>query len=277
MTIGVFLVVLLAAALHATWNALVKGGSDKLLTTIMVTGSAALIAMVLLPFLPAPARPSWPFIAASTILQYGYFILVAQTYRVADMSQTYPLMRGTAPLLVAVASMAFLHEPLAPLAWLGVLMICCGIIGMAAGRRVRPGRGVGLALLNAVVIAGYTLIDGAGVRRSGAPASYTLWIFLMTGAPFTIWAIAARRQAFHRYVASHWPAGLVGGMGTILAYGLALWAMTLAPVAMIAALRETSILFAIAISALFLKERVRFASIAGACIIAAGAIVLRLA
>jgi drug/metabolite transporter (DMT)-like permease len=277
MTIGVFLVVLLAAALHATWNAVVKGGDDKLLTTILVTGSAALIAIALLPFLPPPARPSWPFIAASTILQYGYFILVAQTYRIADMSKTYPLMRGTAPLLVALASMALLQEPLAPLAWLGVILICCGIIGMAAGRRVRPDKGVGLALLNAVIIAGYTLIDGAGVRRSGAPDAYTLWIFLLTGVPFLLWALAARRQVFLRYVVDHWPAGLVGGLGTILAYGLALWAMTHAPVAMIAALRETSILFAIAISALFLKERVRLVSIAGTCIIAAGAIVLRLA
>ncbi|CAN5239801.1 DMT family transporter [soil metagenome] len=277
MTIGVFLVVLLAAALHATWNAVVRGGSDTLLTTIMVTGSAALIAIALLPFLPAPARPSWPFIAASTILQIGYFILVARIYRIADMSETYPVMRGTAPLLVAVASVVFLHEALAPLAWLGVILICCGILGMTAGRRMRPGKGIALALLNALVIASYTLIDGAGVRRSGAPASYTLWIFLLTGAPFALWALAARGQAFRRYVAGNWPAGLVGGLGTIMAYGLALWAMTLAPLAMIAALRETSILFAIAISALFLKERVRFGSVAGACIIAAGAIVLRLA
>jgi drug/metabolite transporter (DMT)-like permease len=281
VNISVFLIVLLAAALHATWNAVVKGGGDKLLTTVLVTGSAALIAMVLLPFISMPARSSWPFIAGSTVLQIGYFVLVAQAYRIADMSATYPVMRGTAPLLVAVASVTFFKESLAPVAWLGVVTICVGILSMATARRTArskgEGRGVALALLNAVVIAGYTLIDGAGVRRSGAPAAYTLWIFLLTGVPLAIWALAVRRQTFRRYIAGNWHVGFIGGIGAVTSYGLALWAMTIAPVAMVAALRETSILFATAISALILKERVSAARIAGACIIASGAIVLRLA
>ena len=188
MTITVFGIVLFAAALHATWNALVKGGDDKILTTILVAGSGAFIAILFLPFLPAPAEPSWPFLAASTVLQIIYYVLIAQTYRIADMGEAYPLMRGTAPLLVAVVSVTFLDEPFAPLAWLGVLTICAGILGMAVGRRAGRGKGVSLALLNAVVIACYTLIDGAGVRRSGAPAAYTLWIFLLTGAPLVLWA-----------------------------------------------------------------------------------------
>lgn len=151
---------------------MVKGGSDKLLTTSMVTGSAALIAIILLPFLPASARSSWPL--------------------------SLPDARHGA-LAGSRASVVFLQEALAPLAWLGVILICCGILGMTAGRRMRPGKGVALALLNAVVIASYTLIDGAGVRRSGAPPSYTLWIFLLTGAPFTLWTLAAKGQAFRRW------------------------------------------------------------------------------
>lgn len=277
MTMAVFLVVLFGAALHATWNALVKSGHDKTLSVTLVAGSAALIALVLLPFLPAPARPSWPFLAASIVFQIGYYVLVAQAYRVADMSETYPLMRGTAPLLVAVASVALLHEHLAPQAWFGVIILCVGILSMTAGRRAGSSKGVALALLNALVIAGYTLIDGIGVRRSGAPAAYTLWIFLLTGAPLALWAIATRRAAFRRYAAGHWPTGLIGGLGTILSYGLALWAMTVAPVPVVAALRETSILFGVAISALVLKERVSAARVAAACIIAGGAIALRLA
>jgi drug/metabolite transporter (DMT)-like permease len=133
-----------------------------------------------------------------------------------------------------------------------------------------------LALLNAVVIATYTLIDGAGVRRSGAPAAYTLWIFLLTGGPLMAWALAARGRALRHYAAGNWRSGLVGGMGTIASYGLALWAMTVAPVAMVAALRETAILFGVAISRLVLKERVGPARITGACVIAAGAVALRL-
>jgi len=277
MTLAVFALVLLAAALHATWNAIVKGGGDKMMTTALVTGSAALIALLCLPFLTVPGRASWPFIAASTVCQIGYFVLVAQTYRVSDMSQAYPLMRGTAPLLVAISSASVLGERLSPLAWLGVALICAGVVSMAFDRRPGQGMGVFLALLNAVVIASYTLIDGAGVRRSGAPAAYTLWLFLLTGAPLVMWALIARRQAFRRYVADHWRHGAVGGFGTVASYGLALWAMTLAPIAAVAALRETSILFAMAISGFVLKEKVNPARIAGVCITVAGAVVLRLA
>ena len=132
MELSVFAIVIFAAALHASWNAIVKGGGDTLLTTVLVTASAALIATVSLPFLPPPARASWPFIAASTVFQVVYFVLVARTYRVSDMSLTYPLMRGTAPLLVALASVAWLGEPLSRFARLGVGVICAGVLSMAA-------------------------------------------------------------------------------------------------------------------------------------------------
>lgn len=277
MTAAVFSIILLAAALHAIWNAVVKGGSDKLMTTVMIVGSAALISVVSLPFLTIPARDSWPFIGASSVFQISYYTVVARTYGVADMSETYPLMRGTAPLLVAIASIAFLGVTLAPAAWAAIAVICAGILAMAGGKRAGGRTGVDLALLNAVVIACYTLIDGAGVRRSGAAAAYTLWIFLLTGAPAAIWMLAARGAAFRRYVAVNWRLGMVGGVGTVASYGLALWAMTVAPVAVVAALRETSILFGVAISGILLKERVGPARITGACIIAAGAVVLRLA
>lgn len=277
MSAGIFGIVLVAAALHATWNAIVKGGGDTLLTTVLVTASAALIAIVVLPFLPPPSRASWAFIAASTVFQLGYFVLVARAYRIADMSLAYPLMRGTAPLLVAVASVAWIGEPLSPRAWLGVGIICAGILSMAAAVPRNAGKaGMALALLNAIVIAGYTLIDGVGVRRSGAPAAYTLWIFLLTGAALTAWALVARREAFRGYVGRNWQLGLIGGAGTISSYGLALWAMTIAPVAVVAALRETSILFGTAISAILLHERVGPTRIMAVCIIAVGAAALRL-
>jgi drug/metabolite transporter (DMT)-like permease len=276
MTVSVFALVLLAAALHATWNAVVKGGDDTTMTTGLVAGAGALIAVVALPFLPAPARASWPFIAASMVFQIGYFVLIARTYSLSDMSQAYPLMRGVAPLLVAIASATFLNEPLAPLAWLGVAVICAGVISMAVTLGPGQGKGVSLALVNAVVIASYTLIDGAGVRRSGSPGAYTLWLFLLTGAPYALWVLAARGGAFRRYALDNWPLGVAGGLGTVGSYGLALWAMTVAPIAVVAALRESSILFATAISGLVLKERVSPLRIAGACIIAGGAAILRL-
>ncbi|WP_206243876.1 EamA family transporter [Novosphingobium terrae] len=277
MSLTVFAIVLLGAILHASWNAIVKRGGDTLLTTILVTASAALIAAAALPFLPPPARASWPFIAASTILQIGYFVLVARTYRIADMSLAYPLMRGTAPLLVALASLTLMGEPLSRAAWLGVAIICMGILSMARAARHASRAGIVMALGNAIVIAGYTLIDAIGVRRSGAPPAYTLWIFLLTGMVLAGWALTMQRRNLLYYARQNWALGLVGGVGTAGSYGLALWAMTVAPVAVVAALRETSILFGVAIAALLLREHVSRAKLIGVGIIALGAAVLRLA
>ncbi|MBY8944586.1 EamA family transporter [Pseudomonas sp. SH10-3B] len=276
MSFDVFAIIMLGAALHATWNAVVKGGDDKLLTTCMIALMASLIASTVIPFLELPAKESWPFIGASVILQVVYFVLVASTYRIADMSQTYPIMRGTAPLLVATASVGLLSESLSSFAWLGIAVICIGILSMAATPGAGQRKGMFLALVNAAVIAGYTLIDGVGVRKSDAPAAYTLWIFLLTGIALAAWAFAARRREFYRYIAHHWRPGVIGGFGTVVSYGLALWAMTAAPIATVSALRETSILFGVVISALVLKEQLTRRRIVAACIIAGGAMVLRL-
>lgn len=276
MSLDVFAIIMLGAALHATWNAVVKGGDNKLLTTCMIASIASLIAATVIPFLELPAKESWPFIGASVILQVVYFVLVASTYHIADMSQTYPIMRGTAPLLVATASVGLLSESLSSFAWLGIAIICIGILSMAAAPSIGQRKGMLLALVNAAVIAGYTLIDGVGVRKSGAPAAYTLWIFLLTGLALAVWAFAVRRREFCRYLARHWRPGVIGGFGTVVSYGLALWAMTAAPIAMVSALRETSILFGVVISALVLKEQLTRRRIMAACFIAGGAMVLRL-
>jgi drug/metabolite transporter (DMT)-like permease len=277
VSLNVFAVVMAAALLHATWNALLKSSTDKLLATIMVMAGAAAVAVAALPFLTSPSRASWPYAALSSALQIFYFLLVAATYKIADLSQAYPLMRGTAPLLVAAVSAFEGSDSLSFVAWTGVIGICTGVFCMAAGSIFRGRRGVYLAMLNAVVIAAYTLIDGRGVRYSGSPAAYTLWVFLLSGLPLTAWAFARRGSAFVSYVARHWRIGTAGGLGATTSYGLALWAMTLAPVAVVAALRETSILFATAIAVLVLKEQVGRIRLFAACIIASGAAILRLA
>lgn len=277
MPMMVFAVVLSAALLHATWNAIVKSADDKFLITIIVTAAAAGIAAAFLPFLAVPARISWLYIAVSVLFQVVYFLLVARTYQVADMSQTYPLMRGTAPLLVALVTVFQAGDSLSRIAWIGVVGICVGISSLTLDIKLHHRKGIYLALLNALVIAAYTLIDGFGVRRSGAPAAYTLWIFLLTGLPLTIWAVVRKRVTFVAYVARHWRIGIVGGIGTTASYGLALWAMTIAPIAVVAALRETSILFGTLIAGLVLKEHIGVRRIIAACIIASSAAVLRLA
>lgn len=271
-----FNVVMFAALLHASWNAIVKGSGDKLLTTAMITVAAALLSAAILPALPSPARASWPFLAASAVLQSGYFVMVATTYRAADMAQAYPLMRGTAPLVVAAASVLFLGEMLPAAAWWGVGVICAGILALAAAAPGRDRRGTGLALATALVIACYTMVDGTGVRLSGTPAAYTLWLSLLTGIPFAAWLAIRRPPAFSGYLRRNWSVALIGSLGTLLSYGLALWAMTRAPIPVVSALRESSILFGTAISALVLKESVGPRRIGAALLILAGAATIRL-
>lgn len=277
MSLTVFEIVLVAAVLHASWNAIVKAGKNTVLTMVLVTASAALWAVVLLPVLPSPSPESWPYIALSAALQIVYFALVARIYRIADMSQTYPIMRGAAPLIVALAGTLFLDEALSSSAWLGVCIICSGILIMLWSGGQKSREGLILALLNALVISGYTLVDGIGVRLSAAPASYTLWIFLITGASIGCWATLTQCSQTRHYLRLNWHLGAVGGLGTLVSYGLALYAMTQAPVAVVAALRETSILFSAVISWLILKEHITVVRCVSVCVIAIGAITLRLA
>lgn len=177
MTLTVFCILLFAALLHASWNAIVKASGDKMYAAIGVSGSAALIALVMLPC-PAARAGQRPYLLASCALQVVYTVLVAKTYQVSDMSQTYPLMRGTAPLLVAAISVLFLGDRLSPLAWLGIGVICLAILAMAFNGRASSRKGIVLALINACFIAGYTLVDGTGVRLAGSALGYTLWTFL---------------------------------------------------------------------------------------------------
>ncbi len=278
ISLPVFGLILFAATLHASWNAFLKGSSDTLLSTTLVMGSAALIAVVALPFLPAPARESWPWLAVSASMQVGYLVLLVRIYHTVDMSLAYPLMRGSAPLTVALVSTLWLGEVLPGIGWIGIATICLGILAMAIGARgsLRPA-GLAMTLGNAAIIAAYTLTDAMGARASGTPAAYTLWLSLLTGIAMVIWAIPARGAALVRYARQGWHIGLVGGASTIVSYTIALWAMTMAPIAMVAALRETSILFATVISAVILRERVSRARVMAACVIAGGTMLLRLA
>ncbi|GAA4332287.1 DMT family transporter [Pigmentiphaga soli] len=275
MPFSVFAIVLFAAALHAGWNAAVKLGSDKTAASILVAASAAAIAAAVLPFLSLPQAPSWPFIAASALIHVAYFLLVGRAYHAGDMGQTYPLMRGTAPLVVAFVGTLFLGEPLTEGGAVGIFLICFGVLGMALGSRRGQARGIAYALVNALVIASYTLVDGLGVRNSGAPAAYTLWVFLLTGLPLGAYMAVRSRGAFKdQTVATLWRP-LLGGAASLLSYSLVLWAMTQASIPLVAALRETAILFGAAISILVFKENARPIRMAAACMIAAGATAMR--
>jgi len=273
----VFCLVLLAAVLHASWNAIVKGGGDKWLSTILVAAFSALASAPALLFLPAPAPASWPFLLASTVCQCLYFVLLARAYRLADLSQVYPLMRGCAPLLVTAVAVLAMGEVLPQSAFIGIGAICAGILAMACGLlRGETATGVPTALLNALVIAAYTLIDGVGVRRAGSPLAYLCWLLLLTGLPLMFCGLAFRGRELRAYLRRHWRFGLAGGIGSVGSYGVALWAMTQVPVAMVAALRETSILFGALISWRLLHERIGAQRLLAVAMIAVGAMALRL-
>ncbi|MBV2142735.1 DMT family transporter [Falsochrobactrum sp. TDYN1] len=281
MSGGVLLIVLCGAFLHASWNAIVKGSGDKFFAAASVTGAAGLIALFIVPFLPLPAPASWIYIALSTITQIFYMSLVAAAYKSGDMSEAYPIMRGTPPLLVALVSGPLVGELMGWKSWLGIVLICCGVLAMALEARRRnsatSSRTAMLALANAGFIAGYTIIDGLGVRVSGEPLSYTLWLFLVNAAPLTGWALYREPDRFIHYVRHRWRPAIIGGMGTLGSYGLALWAMTMAPIAVVAALRETAILFGVLISAFVLKEKVGLPRFLAAALIVLGAVTLRIA
>jgi len=272
------LAVLLGALLHASWNAAIKSGRDKFLDTVLVATGAGVIAALGLPFLPLPAPESIPYLLTSSVLQLIYFLLVAAAYRTGDMSYAYPLMRGTAVLLVASASSLLIGERLSGWAWIGILSISAGVLALTLlYRRSAPSLApTAFALGNAAIIASYTLVDGIGARLSGQSVAYTLWLSLLTAIPLLAWTAWNRPAAFAGYFKIRWMVGLGGGFCTLASYGLALWAMTRAPVATTAALREMSILFGMLISAGFLKERVGLSRMAAGAVIALGAAALRL-
>lgn len=278
MSLTVILLVLLGALLHAIWNALIKAGTDKSLDASLISAGGAITALPFLFFLPLPEASAWPYIGASAILQFIYFQLVAGAYRAGDIGLVYPIMRGCAPLLVAATSGFILNESLSPGAMLGTATICAGILTLALEARRGSGHAIRLALANACVIATYTYVDGIGARISGNAISYTLWMSLLPPVLLLTWAVSKRGAvAVAVHIRYNWWRGLIGGGGSIASYGLALWAMTKAPVATVAALRETSILFALLISVIVLKEKASpWRYLAGA-IIALGGLILKLA
>lgn len=278
MSLEVLLVVLLSAALHAGWNALVRASSDKFVDTGLIVWGAGAWAACLLPFLPLPAFESWPYLAASVVIHVGYFTLVAFSYRGGDLSFVYPIMRGSAPAFSALAAVFVLNELPSPGGWAGVLLISSGVIVLAGDAwhkgLFRPASAM-FALTNAGVIVIYTLIDAQGARLSGQAFSYTGWMFLLTAMLSFGVFFAVRGRQIILQIGSGWRKVVIGGACTLASYCLALWAMTQAPVAAVAALRETSVVFAAIFAAYFLKEtisRLRYSSIV---MVTAGAVAIK--
>jgi drug/metabolite transporter (DMT)-like permease len=271
--------VLLSAVLHAGWNAMVKGGTDRYLDTLLVVTGAAVLAACWLPFVPLPAPESRLYLVGSSLIHVCYFAIVALAYQRGDMSLVYPLTRGSAPALTALTALVFLHERPSPGGWAGVLLVSGGILLLASDSR-RKGRFQGapvcLALTNAGVVVLYTLVDGTGARLSGHAFAYTGWMTLLTAAMFFPIALAIRGKSAVQHLVRDWRKGLAGGACTLASYCLALWAMTQAPLALVSAVRETSVVFGAAIAVIVLGERITRLRCASIAIVALGAIMIKL-
>ena len=274
ISLPVTLAVLGAALLHATWNVLVKAGGDKELETINIAVGSGLVALVAALFLPAPARASWPWVAGSALVHILYFMFLAGAYRWGELSYTYPVMRGGGPMIVALVGALVLGELLPLHQTLGVLLVCAGILAFASGRH--DGRATVFALANAVVIAAYTLIDGQGARASGAPVSYAMWFFVANGIVILAYGLSRRGGAVGAYWQRNWLRALIGGTCALGSYGIAIWAMTRAPIAIVAVLRETAVIFGAFIAWFVLREKMTRRRLAATGAVMLGLVALKL-
>jgi drug/metabolite transporter (DMT)-like permease len=278
MPLEVTLAVLGAAAAHAIWNAMIKSSREVLFDMALVVFFAGVATVPFLPFVEVPGRAVWPYIAASMGIHILYYVALVGAYRAGDLSHGYPLMRGLAPLIVSLSALAWLGEAPKPLVWVGVLLICGGVLSLGlAGLSWRKSRvSTSWALANAVIIAAYTLVDAAGVRTAATPQTYVVWLFVLDALPFPFIVFLMKRNELLAYARQFWLRGLFSGVLSAAAYGVVLWAMTRAPVAAVAALRETSVIFAALIGAWLLKEGHIARRLAGAVTVAAGVIALKI-
>ncbi len=272
--------VLLAAFLHASWNALVKAGNDRLVVLAIANGTGVFISLLIAPFVSLPLPASWPFLLASVALHTGYYFFLIHAYRVGDLSHVYPLARGLSPMLVALLAAVFANEVPPPWGMAGVVLACAGIASLAFDSGA-PWRGdarpLSFALGTAIFIAAYTLADGMGVRRAGHALAYIVWLMILDGIPIICFAIYVRRHQLVDSFGENRRAGCTTGVLQFVAYALVIWAMSLGTMASVSALRETSVIFAAFIGAFVLKERVGALRIAAAILVALGIVLMRFA
>jgi drug/metabolite transporter (DMT)-like permease len=275
----VFIAVLLAAAMHAGWNAMLKVELDRLRSMLLLTLAMGAFGVVMLLIFDWPAAASFPFVIASAIIHSGYKLFLVRAYQSGDLSQVYPLARGTAPLLTTVAAFFIADEILSPLTLAGIGMVLSGIyvLGMHGGHRaaVMNNTAVLFALGTSVFIAAYTIVDGLGVRLSLSAAGYTAATFVADCLLFSTIVLWWRGRGLLKGMAEQWHKGIIAGGLSLASYWVVLWAMTAAPIAAVAALRETSILFAMMLGSFWLKEAITTPRIIAAALIVAGAGALR--
>jgi drug/metabolite transporter (DMT)-like permease len=273
----IFALVLGAALLHASWNALVKTGGDPFVRLAVVNLVGGLCALPLLSVVAAPAPASWPYLFGSVVIHHAYYLALAYGYRFGDLSHVYPIARGIAPPLVALIAWAFAGEAPGALGLVAILVISGGILSLAVGDdgRLAAPKPLGFALATGVTIAGYTLCDGLGGRSAGDVFGYIAWLFVIDAVPFSVLVALRYRVRLGAALARAWRPAAIGGVLSVGAYGLVIWAMTRAPMAQVSALRETSVIMAALIGTRLLREPFGTRRVVAASLVAAGAVLLQ--
>lgn len=278
MSLTVFLAVMLAALLHAGWNAIVKTGLNKQTSMFILSVGHALCGLAIVWAYPLPNAQVWPWILTSGLIHVAYQLFLAYAYEQGDLSRVYPIARGAAPLIVLVVSLLFLDDAPRGMALVGILVLGGGIVLMARGvltsgesRRLLP-----FAFGAALATAGYTLADGLGARVWGEPVGYVGWLMVVSALFYTPAAVVLKGRAVLTADARGWAVGLVAAAASFAAYAIAVWAMTRAPIALVGALRETSILFAVLLGWLLFGERMDRGKAMAAALIVAGVALTRI-
>ncbi|EWY36947.1 multidrug DMT transporter permease [Skermanella stibiiresistens SB22] len=270
MTPGVLAAVMCAALLHAGWNAVLRGGGDRLWSMTLMMIAVTCVTAVASLFLPWPNAASWPYVIASAIIHTAYNLSLVRTYRSGDLGQTYPISRGSSPVLVALGAAVFAGETLDAASSLGIALVSGGILSLAfQGRGVRADF-LPAAVTTGVLIGAYTVVDGIGVRLSGDSLAYANTMFLLWSVTMPVIFLATGRRP-PRYTPARTVMALAGGLVSILAYGIVIWAMRHDAMGVVSALRETSVVFAALIGWIFLKEKLSARRMISCVAIALGA------
>ncbi|MFB3083450.1 MAG: EamA family transporter [Gammaproteobacteria bacterium] len=279
MDLSVFVMVLMAAVLHASWNAFIKIDGDRISAMAVIVFAQAVISFALLGFVPLPTAESWPFLLVAVILHTGYRVFLSHAYRLGDLSHVYPIARGSTPLIVAVLSVTIVGEHLDRQSLVAVIIIALGIMSLALTRGFaasRNSRAVLLALVTGCFSAAYMIVDGLGARHAVSPHSYMVWVSLLDAPPFLAYALCLKYRTVLSIPRQRWISGCMAGVAGYMAYWIVVWALTVAPMAPVAALRSTSIIFAVIFGVVFLKERLNPIRLAATMAITAGVTMLKL-
>ncbi|EJD6672520.1 MULTISPECIES: EamA family transporter [Providencia] len=280
MTTYVLFAVLFAAFCHATWNALVKFGSDRFFGLVMISFFSGVLTIPAILWLGLPSPEAIHWLALSVLFHIGYTYFLSQAYTYGDLGQIYPISRGSAPLITALLSALLFNELIPLMGFIGILLIISGVVLIAfAGKKFTlniNGKALTFALCTAFFTACYTLSDGYGSRSSEDPVVYTLWLFLLNGVVLIVPGIIKYRRRLLSGVQQYWRSGLLGGLMQLISYGIAIWAMSQAPIVVVAAIRETSVLFAMFLSIVFLKEKFNMMRVIACVVILFGVLLAKL-